>query len=177
MVVTTRQRAAASAKVMRERESYRRERCQPGTMLACSAYMEIQRDVYFRCGICYDVDFGGDIRRGHKVHENDLEEHTKSYLHFLCTMHHLVRLDSDVARLEVIGRWLEKMPGLRTQWGIYCSRRRYMLEMEAITEEMLQPGTALERLLVREVRTYPFDTKAAFVARVAFYLDLGVGGL
>ena len=74
-------------------------------------------------------------------------------------------------RLEVIGRWLEKMPGLRTQWGIYCSRRRYMLEMEAITEEMLQPGTALERLLVREVRTYPFDTKAAFVARVAFYLD------
>ena len=138
-----------------------------------SAYTETRKDVYFDCGVCVDSEVNpGSTEIGREVHEYDLEEHTASHAHFVCMILHLMHRDSDVARAELLERWHEKMPALRAQWRLYCKRRRYVLEMAGVTKEMLLPSKqgSLQWLLMKEVRARPQDNKAAFVARVAFYL-------
>ena len=102
------------------------------------AFMEVRRNVYYSCEMCDN---------GTMYLEQNLEKHTRDFSHFLCAMRHLRSLNNRVAIRKVLYRWRERMPTLSFEWVLFSRRRRYMLGMTSVTEELLQDQSNLERLL------------------------------
>ena len=167
-----------------ERKFRRRARVRRGVT---TAFTEVRRDVYYDCGICIQTSGVGGVLQtgGEYLHETDLEAHMLSHGHFMCTMRVLQMQESDAARCEIFDRWREHMPTLRWHWGVYRRRRRDMLEMASVTEDMMGepvprgfvrfngrcPRGCLENLLGFYVKNNPLLTKASFVALVAKLQD------
>ena len=141
----------------------------------------LRSKVYFSCEVCEgsfqlpSVELYGQLsfRENCKLEllEKNLDKHQLGTSHFLCAVRYLDSLDSEVARYEVIDRWRESMPALSCIWRLFRKRRRFMLEMTSVTEEVLQdPSSNLERLLVHSVLYETCESKAAFVHLVAAFL-------
>jgi len=195
MVVTTRQGAAASAKRKREPvppEPTPQPQPQPQPQRA-SAFKDvpttgreavrcakascllqrrgvIRAAVFFSCETCdAQLSFRENCKLVLKKNMS-INQFLGTTSHFLCAMRYLCSLDK-AAQCEVVYRWRERMPNLSFQWGLFRKRRRFMLDMKSVTEELLQdPCSELERLLVHSVLHCPNDSKAAFVHQVASFL-------